>query len=137
MVHVFAGYSTSELEIFDIDVDYDTLDIGLGVNYPISPVVDLVGRISLVEVEAEIDGFGSEDESGYGPSAGVRAMVTEQLELNGFVNYFDLGSDADDTTVEIGTLYNFTEMFAAGLSAEFGGDVRAFTVGVRLYIDNL
>lgn len=134
MVHLFAGYSISELEVFSVDVDYDTLNVGLGVNYPIADQVDLVGRISFVEVEFDVDGFGSEDESGYGLSAGVRAMVTEQLEVNGFVNYLDLGSDADDTTVAIGALYNFTEMFAAGIGAEFGGDIRTISAGVRLYI---
>ena len=131
MVHLFAGYGISELEVLGVDVDYDTLNVGLGVNYPLADSIDLVGRLAYVHVEIDVDGFGSADDNGYGLSAGVRAMVTKQVELNGFVNYVDLGSD--DTSVSIGALYNFTEMFAAGIGAKFGDDVRALSAGVRLY----
>ncbi len=137
MFHLFAGYSMSELDVLGVDVDYDILNVGLGVNYPLAKTIDLVGRVSYVDVELGVDGFGSEDESGYGLSAGARAMVTEQFELNGFVNYIDLGSGADDTSISFGALYSFTEMFAAGIGAEFGDDVRAFSVGVRLYFGDL
>ncbi len=133
MVHLFASYGMAELEVFDVDVDYDVLTFGAGVNYPLSNTVDFVGRISYVDAEVDVDGFGSADESGYGLSTGVRAMLTEQVELSGFLNYVDLGSGADETTVSIEALYSFNETFAAGLGTEFGSDSREISAGVRLY----
>lgn len=140
MVHLFAGYTDSELDFSTpfgkVDVDYRTLSLGVGLNYAIASNIDLVGRLAYVNAEAKALGE-KVDEDGYGISGGVRAMVTEQFELNGFVNYVDLGSDVgDDTSVSIGGLYNFTDLFAVGLGGEFGSDVRVITVGVRFYFGN-
>lgn len=133
MVHLFADYGMAELEVFDVDVDYDVLTFGVGLNYPLANTVDFVGRIAYVDAEVDIDGFGGADESGYGLSTGVRAMLTGQVELSGFLNYVDLGRGADETTVSIAALYSFNQTFAAGLGTEFGSDSRAISAGVRLY----
>lgn len=141
MVHLFAGFTYAEFDFNsggfgNSDIDYRNLTLGAGFNYDISSTVDFVGRLAYVTAEARRASF-KVDEDGYGLSAGVRAMVTEQVELNGFVNYVDLGSDiGDDTSVSIGALYNFTDLFAVGLGGEFGGDARAITAGVRFYFGN-
>ena len=141
MVHLFGSYTYAEFDFNsggfgDADIDYRNVTVGAGLNYGISSTVDFVGRLAYVTARAKRRSF-KVDEDGYGLSAGVRAMVTEQVELNGFVNYVDLGSDiGDDTSVSIGALYNFTDLFAVGLGGEFGGDARAITAGVRFYFGN-
>lgn len=137
-VHLFGGYTYAEFDFNsggfgNADIDYRSLTLGVGANLSINSTVDLVGRLAYVTAEAKRIGF-KVDEDGYGLSAGVRAMVTEQIELNGFVNYVDLGSDlGDDASVSLGALYSFTDQFAVGLGGEFGGDASAITAGVRFY----
>lgn len=135
MVHVFAGYADAELEFdnFGVDADYETYEVGVGLNYAITGTVDLVGRLAYANIEVGIDGFGSEDENGYLLQAGSRAMLTERFELNGFVTYSDFGDDLDDTTLDLGALYNFTRMFAVSGGVGFGDDSRTYNLGVRLY----
>ena len=141
MFHLFAGYSDSELDVdafgFGVDVDYSTLTVGGGVNYPLNETIDLVGQLAYVDAEVEVDapGFGSasEDESGYGLGAGLRAMITEVFELNGGISYVDLGDDADDTAFSVGAVYSFTPMVAGQAGISFGDDVTAYGLGVRLY----
>lgn len=138
MVHLFGSYFDGDVDVDDfgfgeIGIDYTTFAIGAGLNYAISDTVDLVGRLAYLNAEAEAFGF-SEDDDGYGLSAGARAMLMPQFELNGAIVYSDLGGDdGDDTAVGIGAVYSFTEMFAVTASGTFGGDVQEFGVGVRAY----
>jgi hypothetical protein len=141
MVHLFASYTDGDIDI-DIDnfgfgeisVDYTELSAGIGINYSVSETVDLVGRLSYVDVEAEAFGY-SEDENGYGLGAGVRAMVTPEFELNGGIAYADLGGDYDsDTALLLGAVYNFTEMFAATAGVSFADDVTQYGIGARVYL---
>ncbi len=138
MVHIFAGYTDGEIDVDDfgfgdISADYSQLSAGLGVNYGVSDTVDLVGRLAYINVEIEVSGF-SQDEDGYGLSGGVRAMIMPQLELNGGVVYSDLGGGFDsDTALELGAVYNFTDMFAAVAGVSFSDDVTEYGIGARLY----
>lgn len=143
MFHLFAEYDDSDLDVdgvpfgFDVDVGYQTLVIGGGANFGVSDTVDIVAQLAYVDVELTVDvagfGSGSEDESGYGLGAGVRAMVTDDFELNAGVNFVDLGDDADDTTFSLGAVYNFTPVFAVQGGLSFSDDVSSYGVGVRLY----
>lgn len=135
MVHLFAGYTDAELGLdnFGVDVDYETYSLGVGLNYALTSSVDLVGRLAYLKAEVGVDGFGSEDENGYGVSVGSRAMLTDKFELNGFLTYSDFGDDLDDTAVSLGAVYNFTPMFAVAGGVGFGDDSRAYNLGVRLY----
>lgn len=140
MLHIFASYGDSDLDLnvlgFDVNVGYSTLAAGAGMNFDISETVDFVGQLAYVdaEVDVSVPGFGSasEDESGYGLGVGVRGMVTEDFELNAWVNYVDLGDDASDTAFSFGGVYSFTPVFALQAVFSFGDDVNSFGVGARL-----
>jgi len=140
MVHIFASYGDSDLDVnvfgFDVNVGYNTLAAGAGMNFDVSETVDIVGQLAYVdaEVDVSVPGFGSasEDESGYGLAVGVRGMVTEEFELNAWINYVDLGDDASDTTFSFGGVYNFTPVFALQAGFAFGDDVNSIGVGARL-----
>ncbi len=133
MVFLFVDYNDSEIDVDSFDVDYTTTEVGLGGNIELSPTADLVGSVSWVNVDLDAGGFGDVDEDGYGLFLGVRAMMTPQFELNGGVSYVDI-DDADDTALEIGAVYNFTDVFAVTVDASFGDEFTTYGIGVRAYL---
>jgi hypothetical protein len=130
LFHLFASYDTGEISPdgpFNIDLDVDQFVLGGGINYPLSDTVDLVGQVGWVHAEVE-----DLDDDGVGLFGGVRAMVTPQLELNGGVGYVDVG-DSDDTSLSLGLVYSFTDMFAVSADVSFGDEVTSYGVGLRFY----
>jgi opacity protein-like surface antigen len=134
MLHIFGSYAAGEVEASNFpNIDTTSADAGVGLNYAVSPTVDLVGRVSMVYAKVELNNF-DEDDTGFGLGVGVRAMIAPQLELNGGVSYVDFGNDSDDTALEVGAVYSFTEMFAVTANAAFGDEATAIGVGARLYL---
>lgn len=132
--YVFADYEDGSAEIGDFDIDANTFDAGLGVNVALTDTVDLFGEASYVGAELEAGEFGDIDESGYGLSAGVRAMVMPQLELNAGLSYVDI-EGLDDTSVDIGAVWKFTDVIALVLGASFADDANSYGAGIRFYFD--
>ncbi|HEX9853049.1 MAG TPA: outer membrane beta-barrel protein [Woeseiaceae bacterium] len=132
--HLFGGYSTADL---DFGVDVSQLEAGVGFNTPISDTVDFVASLAYVSAEVDAPGFGSVDDSGYGLGAGLRAMLTPLLEVNGGIQYVDFGDDSDgDTEFGAGFLYRFTDRFAAGLSGDWGDDISTYQLNARMLFGN-
>lgn len=135
MFHLIAAYDDGELEgDGGGDVDASTVELGGGINYAISDTVDIVGQLAWVSAELDSGRFGGIDEDGYRLSGGLRAMMTPQFELNGGLTYLDI-EDADDTAVEFGGVYSFTDLFAVTGGASIGDEVTSFRIGARLYFD--
>lgn len=131
---VFGAYGTGDLDgDLGINVDYSRAGIGLGHHLPLADRLDLVSRVSWEWAEIEVPFFGDEDDTGYGLGVGLRYASTPQLELNGGLTYVDFGDGADDTGVDLGGLYSFTDSFAVGLSATFTDDTRSYGLGGRFY----
>ena len=130
MFFATAGYADGDLDVDSGgDSDYTNFDLGAGINYPLNDTLDLVGRLSYISVDTDAG-----DEDGYGLYAGVRAMLTPQFELNGGLDYTDLGDPYDsNTAVEVGGVYSFTDMFAATGGISFSDDVTEYSIGLRLY----
>lgn len=134
MLHVFGSYAQGQVEGSNFpNIDTTSANAGLGVNFAVSPTIDLVGRAAVVYAKAELNNF-DEDDTGLGLNAGVRAMIAPQLELNGGVSYVDFGDDSDDTALEVGAVYSFTDMFAVTANGSFGDEATAIGVGARLYL---
>lgn len=125
---VFADYGSAD---FDFGVDLDQLSVGLGFHTPLSNNADFVAKIAYVSAEVSAFGF-SADEDGFGASIGLRGKPSERVELEGFIDYVDLG-DGDDTSVSGAAWYEFTEAFAVGLNVGLGDDVTSYGIGARLY----
>jgi len=86
----------------------------------------LLGDRADVVAEAAFVDLDSED--GVKVTGGVRWMLLERLEVNGFVNYLDVG-DSDDTSIEINGIWNFAKRLAVGAGYEAGDElnwIRAF-----------
>ncbi len=128
--HAFASYAAADL---DFGVDATTFDIGVGYNTELSNVVDAYARLSYEYVEVDIPGFGSDDDNGFGFAVGMRFAATEQLELEGAIEYVDLNDSGNETALVLGGLYSFTPAFAVGLFGEWGDDVTSYTLLGRFY----
>jgi opacity protein-like surface antigen len=126
-IHVVADYSDIDLD----NGDASTLSFGIGVNFPLRPGLDAVGRARYID--AEVDRPGDNDESGFGLEAGVRTMINSQLELNGGVRYTDVFDD--NTSIAIGALYDVVPNFALGGEFEYSDDYTALVLKARLYFN--
>lgn len=132
MWHAFASYSTSDL---DFGVDFDQLAFGAGFSSGLNDNVDLVARLAYVQVDASVSGFGSADDDGFGISVGLRGMVAERVELEGYVDYVDLDDSGDDTSFNGAAWYKVSDNFNAGLQVGFGDDVTSWGIAGRLFFD--
>jgi hypothetical protein len=72
--------------------------------------------------------------NGYGAQLGLRGMPIPKFETRLFANYVNV--IGDDTSLFVSGDYWFSPAFAAGLAAEFGGDVNTFSFGVRYSFGN-
>jgi opacity protein-like surface antigen len=134
-VHVFSGLSNLDFEQSGVDLELDTISIGVGFNWGLSDNVDLVGGASFERVKVASDFLGESDsDSGYGLMAGIRGRVAESLELEAAIKYADFG-DGDLTTFSAGGRWYFTPNFAVGakfnkldLGDGLEGDVWLFSI---------
>lgn len=113
-----------------IDLDYNTLSVGLGRREAISDTTDIFGVVSYqdVSLKASYQNNSLEvSDSGYGLAVGVRSMVTDIVELRGSLNYVSIDGEAD-TGFSIGALYNLTNEVAVGANYSVADD----TTGLSL-----
>jgi hypothetical protein len=129
---IFANYSTFD---FESVVDVSSLTVGAGYHSDVSSKTDWFATLGFAKAEVDVQGLGSEDDSGYAVSLGLRSMVSESFELYGSIGYADLGDGADGTAVAAGFWYTVSGSLALGLGANFDDDVTGFGAGLRLYFD--
>lgn len=134
MFHGFASYSDLDL---DFDVGTTQMEIGAGLNYTLSPNVDLIGTVSYLNLEVDLPpGFGSVDDSAIALGAGLRGRVGEQLELSGGLKYAEFDEGGNDTAFNVGGRYYFTKIFALGADIEFNEDGTSWILGGRFDFGN-
>ena len=111
LFHAFAEFG---------EVDDDTnWTAGGGWHGLLGEAADIVAEAAFVDLD-EVDGFRV--------TGGVRWMVLKRLEVNGFLNYSDLDT-VDQTSLEVGGVFDFTRRFGVGASYDHGDDfdtTRAF-----------
>lgn len=126
---LFAGYGMGD---FDFGIDLDQWSAGGGYHLPMADNVDFVATLSYQRADISAGSL-SLDDDGFGASVGIRAMVSERVELNGAVNYVDFGDFGDDTSLSGSAWLNLTEQFALGLGVSFSDDATSYGLGGRLY----
>jgi opacity protein-like surface antigen len=129
-VHVSGGYQTADL---DFGIDASIFSAGIAYNTSVSPVVDLIARLSYEYVKVEVPGFSSDSDNGFGLGVGLRFAASEMVELNAEISYVDLSDGGDDTAFGVAGYYNFSDGFALGLSGIWGSDVSVYALTGRLY----
>jgi opacity protein-like surface antigen len=107
-------------------VDLDLLTVGLGYKNEFSQSSTFFSEIDF----AKYKGDGGFDENGYQVTAGVRSMLSKQLELKAAIEYLDI-NDVDTTTYVIGGAYNFNNAVALYADYSYESDLETYAVGVR------
>lgn len=125
-IHAVAAYETADL---DHEADYSAVSVGLGLNLPLRPGLDLVGRARFIN--ADVDRPGDDDETGFSLEGLARVMINPQLELNGGVLYEDVFDS--NTALELGAVYEVVKNVAIGAGLAVSDDVTRFNLGVRFY----
>ncbi len=99
--------------------DFEVWQAGGGWHGLLGERLDLVLQASFIDYDFD---------DGLRLSAGIRWMLLEQLEVNGFVHYTDLDID-EQTSVAVNGIWDLSPRFGVGGGIEIGDDVdtaRAF-----------
>jgi opacity protein-like surface antigen len=126
------GNASDDIDVFgsNVELDFNTLSVGLGYRYAISQSSDFFGVVSYEDVEVEASYQGDSEsisDNGYGLTVGVRSMLSEKVELSGSIQYIDI-ADESETAFSVSALYNFTEQFSAGVGYSKADDVDSISV---------
>lgn len=126
-LHLSADY----VDVSKSGVDFQQYSVGLGGRYPLSPTLDLTGRVAWVRAEAGVGPFSASDD-GYGVTGGLRGRLGERFELEGNVSYFDVGSGSGDTAAGVAARYFFTDSLAVTADFQRYDDVNLWGLGARV-----
>jgi opacity protein-like surface antigen len=124
--HAFASFGNAD---YDFGFDVDTWALGAGYVFPLQDDIDLYGRVLYIDTEADGPGGGGGDDDGLGLQFRIRALVTDELELEGGIQYVDVGDN--DTSLQAGARYYFSEQLSAGVGLTFGGDTDGIGINAR------
>jgi predicted porin len=118
-------YITADtVQISDDGFDLGLTTLGLGFKTNLTNSTVFFSELSYADLEGDID------DSGYEVAAGIRSMVTAQLELKTAVEYINIDDDSN-TSIVIGAAYNFTDSFAAYTDYSYDSDLESYAVGLR------
>lgn len=131
--HAFGTYTG--LEISD-SADAKGWSIGMGLNTPLSNLMDIYVRLSWQSTEVPVPGPtpGTNNDDGLGFGAGLRVGANDWIEVYGGLTYLDIES-GNETVFDIGFLFNLNDTFAVGASTAFEDDASSWGVDGRLYFD--
>jgi len=124
-LYMFAEYGSADIEVDALvtnaqgqfptndEFDYTVVRSGVGLRLPVGFSTDIYGEISYDSVDFDFGSFAGEnfdtDENDVGGALGVRAMITDNLELRAFGRYTNVG-DVDLNT----GLFDSDTLFGAG-----------------------
>lgn len=132
-VIVSALHTSVSDEIDGVDVDLSQTSAGLGYRYGLTNSTDVYGLVTYESADAEFSYQGNSiegDGNGFGLTLGLRSRITANLELDGNIGYIDL-EDEDETTVNVGAYYYFTQHFAIGVNYRTIDDLSIAGAGLR------
>ena len=130
-VYLTGRYGQLGEDVSGVDIDLDYVSAGVGYRYGLTQNTDFFGEVTYeyVNLDVELDSISGEDDNGYGITAGVRSMLSEQFELRGAIRYIDI--EDDETAFEIGADYFFTPQFSFGATYVIADDVDLLGVSAR------
>ncbi|RUO26858.1 hypothetical protein CWE09_09260 [Aliidiomarina minuta] len=135
---ILADFSYASDSFMGVDVDATTLSGGIGYRYAISEQTVLVAGPQLlyarVKASTSFNGQSfsdSDSEVGFGLLGMVRHMVTDQFELNGGLQHYNI-ADSSSTDAFIGARLHLNEQFSLSASLAFD-DADTVSVGVAYH----
>lgn len=135
---ILAGYATGSADVTSsgttVDEDINIGMLGALFHTPINTTTDFVVGIRLLRAKVDLDVngtfFESETHNGNDLFLGIRAMATEKVELNGFIErtkYKDADSSTD-ISFGLGYYVNPTVSLNAGYSFDNDGNTLSFGI---------
>ena len=130
-VYLTGRYGQLGEDVSGVDIDLDYASAGVGYRYGLTQNTDFFGEVTYeyVNLDIELDSISGEDDNGYGITAGIRSMLSEQFELRGAIRYIDI--EDDETAFEIGADYFFTPQFSFGATYVIADDIDLLGVSAR------
>lgn len=130
-VYLTGRYGQLGEDVSGVDIDLDYVSAGVGYRYGLTQNTDFFGEVTYeyVNLDVELDSISGEDDNGYGITAGIRSMLSEQFELRGAIRYIDI--EDDETAFEIGADYFFTPQLSFGATYVIADDVDLLGVSAR------
>lgn len=110
--------------------DTDTIELGLGYRYALSPRADLVAIGGLIRVDRDYSSRADDDDLGPSLTGGARAALTPAIEVGAFANYMQIFGDGDVALRGEG-LYHFTPNFSLLAGLGLSDDTREANIGAR------
>lgn len=129
--HVFGGYSGIDA---DSRADASGWNAGIGLNTPLSDLMDVVVQLSYQTAEVDFVQGGTVENDGLGFGAGIRVGANEWIEVFGGLTYLDVDS-GNETVFDAGFLLNIGDAFAVGVSGSWDDEVSSWNLNGRLYFD--
>ena len=137
---IIGGYGTGSADVTSggttVDGDIDAVAIGALFHTPINQTTDFVAGIQLIKgtVDLKVNGtpLPSEDADGNTIFAGIRTMVSDKVELNGFLARTKIEDDSS-TDISFGASYYIDKLFTLDAGYSFDSDGNAISFGVTKY----
>lgn len=118
-----------------IELNYTRASAGLGYLYAISKTTDIYGVISYEYAKAKVsylDESTSLNDSGYGLSVGVKAIVDPKLEVSAQLKLTDFSDYDDETSFRTDANYYLAKNVAIGINYEFADNNDTIGMSVRI-----
>jgi len=124
---------TGEVETTGIgaprDIDTRDLAIGLTAHFPLFDNADLIVPVAIHHAKARAGSIKDSD-TGYSIAVGVRALLTERIEVEGVLRHFDINSD-DDQSLLGSARFHFTDALSLAVTGQFSDDVNSVGLNGR------
>lgn len=133
--HLFGEYGRYEYDGID-GADGDMRAFGGGVHFDPFERFSVYGRLGFVDASDDVSaGLIGASGSGDGLylAGGVRYMVTDQLELRGSGEYYDLDTFGEEEFVSLGGDFYLTDLFTLTFGVDVHDDANVVKVGARIY----
>ncbi|MBK1726984.1 hypothetical protein CKO13_08105 [Halorhodospira neutriphila] len=123
-------FAVADYEYLNDDLSTTSASIGPGAHLPAAAGLDFYATVTLEYLEYDWDDRNSEDDTGFGVTAGVRYALMQRTEINGEIEYVDVDEVTGD---ELLNLYA-TALYELAPRIEGVGELRINDVGEE---DNL
>jgi len=137
---ILASYGTGSADVtssgITLDADISTTSIGVFFHTPVSNTVDFVLGAGIIRgnVDMEINGspLPSEDADGNAIIAGIRAMASDKVEIDVFIDRTKIESDSS-TDISFDASYYVDKIFTIDAGYSFDSDGSSISFGATKY----
>lgn len=114
----------------DFGLDGEVMTIGGGYFHNLDEDLDFVATLSLVDAEVSFGSFSGDDDA-LALGGGIRARLSDVIEVDAMLEYMDWDNSDNETSALIRGRYYFSDGLAAQLGVRIGGEIETLSIGIR------